>query len=279
MASAATLASVAVAIAGSAALPGCGSDPPPPQHGPSSSEPSDPDASAAIDTDSSDTDPAVTSGRDDDTPAEVGSVASGSESTESEQSEEDVKQPGPAEHDENVSDTDTQTDASTSDAQAPAEPESEGVEPPDPADDVSAPDTSGSEVAHLTYELFGGGAQTLGRYHGRPLVVNFFSSTCPPCIVEMPDFQRVYERLGNEVAFLGLSVDPDPDDSQWVIEQTAVTYDLGSDADSDVFRALDGLAMPTSVFISRDGSVSERFSGRLTESDLLARIDKIRAWP
>ncbi len=151
------------------------------------------------------------------------------------------------------------------------------VEPSDPGDATAAPDTSGSEVAHLAYELFDGGARTLGHYHGRPLVVNFFSSTCPPCIVEMPDFQRVFERLGDEVAFLGLSVDPDPDDSLWVIERTGVTYDLGSDARSDVFRALDGLAMPTSVFISRDGIIVERFSGRLLEPDLLTLIEAARA--
>lgn len=169
------------------------------------------------------------------------------------------------------------TSAPASQSAATEPPAVEVVEPPDPDTSEVPGDTSGSEVAHLAFELYDGGTRTLGHYHGRPLVVNFFSATCPPCIVEMPDFQKAYERLGDEVAFLGLSVDPDPDDSLWVIETTGVTYDLGSDTGSDVFRALDGLGMPTSVFISRDGTVIERFSGRLLEADLLARVDRIRA--
>lgn len=38
--------------------------------------------------------------------------------------------------------------------------------------------------------------------NGKPTVLNFWASTCPPCQMEMPDFHDVYNELGGEVQFL-----------------------------------------------------------------------------
>ena len=221
LASTATLVSVALAIVASAALPGCGSDPPPPRSEPSSAEPGDPDASATpsqpdppIDAGISERDSTADADRSDNpttTTADDGSVSGTSDSERSDQFEQETT---PAETQESEQSTEAPSTAdhtSTSQPSETTETDETGrgaAEPPDLGSAAPTPDTSGSEVAHLAYKLFGGGTETLGRYHGRPLVVNFFSSSCPPCIVEMPDFQQVYERLGDEVAFLGLSVDP-----------------------------------------------------------------------
>jgi len=50
-----------------------------------------------------------------------------------------------------------------------------------------------------------GGRVRLADLRGHPVVVNFWASRCPPCVAEMPDFQRVHRRLGDRVAFLGIN--------------------------------------------------------------------------
>ena len=49
-----------------------------------------------------------------------------------------------------------------------------------------------------TYTTFDGEEVPLSSVRGTPTVVNFFSSTCTPCITEMPAFEEVYQEVGGE---------------------------------------------------------------------------------
>lgn len=39
-------------------------------------------------------------------------------------------------------------------------------------------------------------------YDGKPIIINFFASTCRPCQLEMPDFMELYEQYQNDVHFV-----------------------------------------------------------------------------
>src|SRR5262245_22012921 len=62
-------------------------------------------------------------------------------------------------------------------------------------------------------------------YAGRPVVVNFFASTCAPCVEEMPAFEEVNEAAGGEVAFVGVAVNDRVEDALALAEETGVTWD------------------------------------------------------
>jgi thiol-disulfide isomerase/thioredoxin len=130
------------------------------------------------------------------------------------------------------------------------------------------------DVAGLTFEpLDGGSEQALSSYEGTPLVVNFFAAWCAPCVTEMPAFEEVHQHFGDEVAFLGLSVNETVEEASAIVEQTGVTWDLGRDPRAEVLRALGGISMPTTVLIRADGTVADVHSGRLAADALTTMIE------
>lgn len=143
-------------------------------------------------------------------------------------------------------------------------------------DDGSEATATGSGVLapDLALPNFDGQTVRLADFRGEGLVVNFWASWCPPCRAEMPGFEQVYQRYrGTGVAFLGINLTDDPVSALRVVEETGVTYPLAQDADGTAFAAFGGFGMPTTVFISSDGEILERYTGLLTASQLEQRIE------
>ncbi len=154
------------------------------------------------------------------------------------------------------------------------------TDPSDPLDASPEPVTQAS-LGGLTFTLLHDGGlddgteRSLGDYFGRPLVVNFFAAWCAPCQREMPEFEAVHQQLGDEVGFLGLSIDEQPDAAVELVSKTGVTYPTGWDPRLEVYKATESLGMPTTAFFDHNGALVEVFSGALNAEGLQERINKI----
>ena len=122
-----------------------------------------------------------------------------------------------------------------------------------------------------------GRQQPLSQWRGRPLVVNFWATWCPPCVEEMPDLQRVrdaYRDRGVEVIGIGI-------DSAAKIAAFRDSHRLtlpllvAGAGGSDLYRALgnSGGALPYTVLIGPDGSVRERHLGQVKPEQLRRWLD------
>jgi thiol-disulfide isomerase/thioredoxin len=120
----------------------------------------------------------------------------------------------------------------------------------------------------VTFTTFDGKEVKLASRFGTPMVVNFFASTCTPCIKEMPALQKVFTQLGDKVQFLGLAVNDRASESQKLIHRTKVTYETAQDPKADVLTAVDGNVLPTTVLIDATGKVVETHNGAVTASEL-----------
>ena len=134
-----------------------------------------------------------------------------------------------------------------------------------PVDDVPTFDEA-------VYTTFDGEEVPLPSVRGTPTVVNFFSSTCVPCITEMPAFESVYQELrgSGQVAFLGLAVADRTEAALDLVEETGVTYPTAQDKDASVITALGGTLLPTTVVLDAAGQVVSRHAGELTADELRA---------
>lgn len=112
---------------------------------------------------------------------------------------------------------------------------------------------------------------------GKPAVINFFASTCPFCIHEMPAFERVHLRTRDDVAFLGVALRDSEAAARQLAKQTGVTYPLAFDDTGDFYRDLRAVGMPVTVFVLADGRIALTHVGPLDEGQLQQAIDQMLA--
>jgi cytochrome c biogenesis protein CcmG, thiol:disulfide interchange protein DsbE len=110
-----------------------------------------------------------------------------------------------------------------------------------------------------------GKMQWLTNYKGKVVLLNFWSTTCPPCRVETPwfvDFQNRWEKDGFTV--VGVSMDDTADAIRKFNKQYAVNYPMmaGRDVEDEIQKATGGIwGMPTTFLIGRDGRVLHKHLG------------------
>jgi thiol-disulfide isomerase/thioredoxin len=141
-----------------------------------------------------------------------------------------------------------------------------------PGDSLSLTPDDPVAPADASFTTFEGETVALPSIYGAPTVVNFFASTCVPCVTEMPAFEEVHQALGDDVAFLGLAVADRPEDALALVEDTGVTYPTAQDKDGSVIAALGGIVLPTTVLLRADGSIATTHTGELTADELTALI-------
>lgn len=117
---------------------------------------------------------------------------------------------------------------------------------------------------------------------GKPVVLNFWAALCPPCRVEIPDIQAVYDERRYEVTVIGVDIGPQQflgsrDDGKQLLADLGATYPAGTTFDDSVVRDFRVVGMPTTFFIRADGSLLRSWSGLLTKSKFNEIIDELVA--
>lgn len=141
--------------------------------------------------------------------------------------------------------------------------------------DIEARVEIGAPAPNVRLEYLDGGVQDLAEVAGlgTPVVLNFWSSTCIPCLKEMPSFEQVSQELDGKVTFLGVDVVDTEADGKKMVARTGVTYRNARDPRSEIFSVFGGIALPRTVLIDGDGTVVATHSGELDADglrDLLA---------
>jgi thiol-disulfide isomerase/thioredoxin len=119
---------------------------------------------------------------------------------------------------------------------------------------------------------------SLGRFEGRPLVLNFWATWCAPCREEMPALSRVSARMAQRVQFIGLAQD-DPGKVQAFARELGVSYPLwtGGDEVMELSRRLGNRmqVLPFTVILDGAGHVVAQKVGAYNEADLSHQLEAI----
>lgn len=138
---------------------------------------------------------------------------------------------------------------------------------------ISLPNAGRPEVGHLAPDFAlpatdGGQPLSLQSLKGRVVVLNFFYSTCPPCLAERGQIAQVANQLKDQVTVLGI----DPVDSAANAQAFLAPADgpiVGLlDSNWDVASAYNIIGFPTTVVIDPDGKISAIHAGGVTVDEL-----------
>ncbi|HLX24939.1 MAG TPA: redoxin domain-containing protein [Usitatibacter sp.] len=132
-----------------------------------------------------------------------------------------------------------------------------------------------------TFHDLQGGPQSLGRFEGKVVVLNFWATWCAPCREEMPAFGRIQSRWAAKgVQFVGIS-NEEPGRVQPFAKGLGVSYPLwvGGDEVGELSRRLGNRlgGLPHTVLIDRSGNVLESRVGTYPEDALERRLAEIAA--
>ena len=124
------------------------------------------------------------------------------------------------------------------------------------------------------------GVWSLSDFRGeKPVVLNFWSSTCPPCMAEMPLFQKYWEEYGDQVEFMIVNLTDGYNDTfataMEVITENSYTFPVYFDTSMEGAMAYSIRSIPMTFFIDVRGVVVSEHLGMLTEELLEAGIQSI----
>ncbi len=127
------------------------------------------------------------------------------------------------------------------------------------APDFTVYDASGNQVK-------------LSDYLGKPIVLNFWASWCGPCKSEMPGFENMYQKYGEQVQFLMVNL---TDGSSETVESASAfvsdngyTFPVFYDSDSDGAYTYGVYSIPTTYLINTKGELAAYSIGAVSETAL-----------
>lgn len=104
----------------------------------------------------------------------------------------------------------------------------------------------------------------LASFKGKPLMLNFWATWCPPCLEEIPFFVELSEKYKKDgLVILGISTDDTPDQVKPFASQLKMNYPVLIGLDQpDVERAFGAMwAIPVTIFVKKDGTVCKTHRG------------------
>lgn len=129
--------------------------------------------------------------------------------------------------------------------------------------------------AAIPFELVSFDNKTLKITEGKPAVINFWASWCPPCKMEAPGLEKVYRDYGGKVDFIGITVQDNSADSLRFMKEIGLTFPSGPDNTGEVSAAYMVNGIPKTIIVDRKGRFSYIHMGVITEKKLIDELEKV----
>jgi thiol-disulfide isomerase/thioredoxin len=144
---------------------------------------------------------------------------------------------------------------------------------------LAASDSTGlTDLWALRFPRPEGGELVMAELRGRPLLINFWATWCPPCIKELPELDRFARSRAAQLQVVGLAIDQLAAVQEFLKKQpVSFAIGLAGFAGTDLTRSLGNSAgaLPFTVLLDAQGQVRQRKLGETRAADLDAWAEKL----
>jgi thiol-disulfide isomerase/thioredoxin len=115
---------------------------------------------------------------------------------------------------------------------------------------------------------------------GKPIVLNLWGGSCPPCRAETPGFQRAYDRNSDDFLMIGLDVGPffglgTRNSAVQLLNDLQITYPTAFATSRDPVAQFGANALPSTFFFDKDGNLDSKEIGFINERDCEQRLREL----
>jgi peroxiredoxin len=147
------------------------------------------------------------------------------------------------------------------------------------ASDGPAPAAVGSGSTAPAFALpdVSGNSVSSSQFLGKPTVINFFATWCPPCREEIPGFVEVYDKYrGRGLELVGISFDTDTKGNlPEFMMRNRIGYRILL-GDVATARAYGGVStIPTTFFVGKDGRIRNVVVGYIDKDEFDREVQKL----
>jgi thiol-disulfide isomerase/thioredoxin len=119
-----------------------------------------------------------------------------------------------------------------------------------------------------------GGMFRLSQQSGKPVIVNFWATWCPPCRAELPAFEEVYKNhRGEGLVIVGVDIVEPQDVVTKFVSDMGLTFPIALDSDGEALALYRVQGLPMTLFIGRDGTIRDMtVGGPLTKAAIESKV-------
>lgn len=116
---------------------------------------------------------------------------------------------------------------------------------------------------------------------GKPIILNFWASWCPPCKQEMPDFEAAYKKYGTDIQFMMVNMTDGGRETiataEKYIASQGYSFPIYFDTKQEAAIEYGVSAIPTTYFINAQGHIIAYAAGAITAQHLEQGISMMQA--
>jgi len=179
-------------------------------------------------------------------------------------------EPSPAPATANTSEPATPpTDAPTSSTAQPTLPPPTTTSLP-PAPTIPVGNQIGNLAPDFQLQTLSGQTVSLSGLRGKPVLINFWATWCPPCKAEMPYLQQVHDSWSAKgLVLLAVDIRESPATVEKFMTELNLSMTVPMDTDMKVTKVYLIGALPTTFLIDKDGIIRQKVIGAFPNKEAI----------
>ena len=115
----------------------------------------------------------------------------------------------------------------------------------------------------------------LRRFAGKPVVINFFASSCGPCRQEAAGLARLGRDFGSKVQMVGIAIDDTRPGAMRFVSHYHWTWPIVFDQDDDLAYKFGLYGKPTTVVVDQQGRIAWQHAGKIGTRPIAQVLDAL----